>query len=224
MQFAEISVVANPGYPTFPLGPTGGSTVVPQGGSVTGFQSFGPNPPYVTSSEAQYFDSDINVAHAPGIVSVCVERSVKPDGNYNTALFPRGSVVTITDATTTPSGQRRHPKQEMCHQALLSCGCKKDNMYVNTTLNLIPLGVLAEAVRFEKGETKKVVSVAVKGANDVVIDCIGGACNPLDFIPGRTYYIGHNGLRTSPESQYTSLCKVLVAPGPSDKTVNVYLL
>ena len=97
MQFADISVVANPGYPTFPLAPGGGATTVPQGGSIANFQSFGPSPPYVTPSEAQYFDSDINVAHAPGIVSVCVNRG----DDKKVAHFPRGSVVTIKQGPPT---------------------------------------------------------------------------------------------------------------------------
>ena len=227
MQFAEISVVANPGYPTFPLAPAGGSTVVPQGGSVTGFQSFGPKPPYVTAGEAQYFDSDINVAHAPGIVSVCVSR--RDTGYTNAAYFPRGSVVTVYDNNASLfKQQRRHPKKELCHGALLSCGCKKVDMYVKGAerQNSFPLGVLAEAVRFEKGEIEKVVPIAVKGANDVVINCVDGhdTCNPLNFIPGRTYFIGHNGIMADPISKYALPCKVLVAPGPSDKTVNVYLI
>ena len=187
---------------------------------MTGFQSFGPSPPYVTQSEAQYFDSDINVAHAPGIVSVCVKRK-----GTNSVLFPRGSVVTIKGKIDLSSQQRRHPKQEICYDAILSCGCKKDNMYAEDNPVEIPLGVLAEAVRFDKGETHKVVSIAVKGANDVVIDCVDNDdCNPLNFIPGRTYFIGHDGIRVDPKDEYACPCKVLVAPGPSDKTINVYLL
>ena len=94
---------------------------------------------------------------------------------------------------------------------------------------IIPLGVLAEAVRFEKGETSKVVAIAVKGAADVVIDGVeddpaGFKHTPLDFIPGRTYYIGKNGLMKNPRTVYASACKVLIAPGASDKVVNVYLL
>jgi len=227
MQFAEISVVANPGYPTFPLAAGGGATKVPQGGSIANFQSFGPSPPYVTSSEAQYFDSDINVAHAPGIVSVCVRRT-----GDNVAHFPRGSVVTINDNGSTGEsvGKKRHPKKELEHGAILSCGCRKENMFFKMPrdLKVIPLGVLAEAVRFEKGEKSKVVSVAVKGATDVVIDNTetdaDKKSNPINFVPGRTYYINANGLTKDPITKYSLACKVLIAPGPTDKVVNVYLL
>lgn len=230
MQFADISVVANPGYPTFPLAPGGGATTVPQGGSIANFQSFGPSPPYVTPSEAQYFDSDINVAHAPGIVSVCVNRD---DNDKKVAHFPRGSVVTIEQVNPThgAGNKRRHPIKELEHAAFISCGCKKEGMYVKKPQDhkIIPLGVLAEAVRFEKGETSKVVAIAVKGAADVVIDSVeddpaGFKHTPLDFIPGRMYYIGKNGLMKNPRTVYASACKVLIAPGASDKVVNVYLL
>ena len=88
-----------------------------------------------------------------------------------------------------------------------------------------PIGVLAEAVRLKKGE-HKVVSVAVKGASDVVLDCTDAACDVLEFVPGRTYPIGPNGISSTIKAdvQFASECKLLVAPSRGDKTLNVYIL